>query len=206
MTTPLHFKPASCSYNTLRSDLLDPKGHFNYAPPKRATSYYLTSAKWRSMPDLSFDAPGRDQCFEDYVPPSVRTFGTMLVKEEEIIEFARRYDPQVFHADPVAARKTVYGGLVARGWHTAAMAMRLIVEHYLSRVASVGSPGADELRWLKPVRPGDKLSVRVSILEARRPESKPDRGVARSLVEVLNQDMAVVMSFRDVNILLCRDD
>jgi acyl dehydratase len=85
------------------------------------------------------------------------------------------------------------------------MAMRLIVEHYLSRVASVGSPGVDELRWLKPVRPGDILSVRVTVLEARRSESKPDRGVVRSLVEVLNQDMVVVMSFKGVNILLCRD-
>jgi acyl dehydratase len=157
------------------------------------------------MPNSPFDTIGRDQCFEDYVPGTVRTFGTMLVKEEEIIEFAKRYDPQVFHTDPVAARKTVYGGLVASGWHTAAMGMRLIVEHYLSRVASVGSPGVDELRWLKPVRPGDKLSVRVSVLEARRSKSKPDRGVVRSLVEILNQDMAVVMSFKGVNILLCRD-
>jgi acyl dehydratase len=157
------------------------------------------------MPNFSFEADSRDQCFEDYVPGSVRTFGSVLVKEEEIIEFARRYDPQVFHTDPVEARKTVYGGLVASGWHTAAMAMRLIVEHYLSHVASVGSPGVDELRWLKPVRPGDRLSVRVSVLEARRSESKPDRGVVRSLVEVLNQDMALVMTFKGVNILLCRD-
>ena len=157
------------------------------------------------MPNLSFDAAGREQCFEDYVPGSVRTFGTILVTEEEIIGFARRYDPQIFHTDPSAARKTIYGGLVASGWHTAAMVMRLIVEHYLSRAASVGSPGVDELRWLKPVLPGDKLSVRVSVLEARRSESKPDRGIVRSLVEVLNQDMAVVMSFKGVNILLCRD-
>ena len=109
------------------------------------------------MPNLSVDAAGRDQCFEDFVPGSVRTFGTALVTEEEIIGFARRYDPQIFHSDPVAARKTVYGGLVASGWHTAAMAMRLIVEHYLSRVASAGSTGVDEVRWLKDVRPGDKL-------------------------------------------------
>ena len=157
------------------------------------------------MPDSSHDADGREQCFEDYVPGSVRTFGTILVKEEEIIDFAKRYDPQVFHIDPVAARETVYRGLVASGWHTAAMAMRLIAENYLSRTAGAGSPGVDELRWLKPVRPGDKLSVRVSILEARRSVSKPDRGVVRSFVEVLNQDMAVVMSWKGVNILLCRD-
>lgn len=113
------------------------------------------------MPNFSVDADGRDQCFEDFVPGSVRTFGSVLVTEKEIVEFARHYDPQVFHSDPVAARKTVYGGPVASGWHTAAMAMRLIVEHYLCRVVSVGSPGVDEVRWLKPVRPGDRLSVRV---------------------------------------------
>jgi acyl dehydratase len=156
------------------------------------------------MTDLSLDATGGDQCFEDFVPGSVRTFGTVLVKEQEIIEFARRYDPQVFHTDPVAARKTPYGGLVASGWHTAAMAMRLIVDHNLSQVASAGSPGVDEVRWLKPVRPGDELSVRVTVLESRRSESKPDRGVVRSLVEVLNQHMEVVMSFKGVSLLLCR--
>jgi acyl dehydratase len=157
------------------------------------------------MPNLFLDSASREKYFEDYVPGSVRTFGTILVKEDEIIDFARRYDPQVFHTDPVGARKTAYGGLVASGWHTAAMAMRIIVEHYLSPVASVGSPGVDELRWLKPVRPGDKLSVRLTVLEARRSESKPDRGVVRSLVEVLNQDMTVVMSFKGVNILFCRE-
>ena len=157
------------------------------------------------MPNFSFDAAGGDQCFEDFVPGSVRTSGTVLVTEEEIIEFAKRYDPQVFHTDPVAARDSIYGGLVASGWHTAAMAMRLIVENYLSGVASVGSPGVDEVRWLKPVRPGDKLSVRVTVLEARRSESKPDRGIVRSLVEVLNQDMVVVMSFKGVTMVLCRN-
>src|SRR5512143_1274936 len=129
------------------------------------------------MPDLSSDAASREEFFEEYVPGSVRTFGTLLMKEEEIIEFARCYDPQVFHTDPVAARKTVYGGLVASGWHTAAMAARLISENYLSGVASVGSPGVDEVRWLKPVRPGDRLSVRVTVLDTRRSESKPDRGL-----------------------------
>jgi acyl dehydratase len=157
------------------------------------------------MPNLSFDAAGGDQCFEDFVPGSVRTSGTVLVTEEEIIEFAKRYDPQVFHTDPDAARDSIYGGLVASGWHTAAMAMRLIVENYLSGVASVGSPGVDEVRWLLPVRPGDRLSVRVTVLEARRSESKPDRGIVRSLVEVLNQDMAVVMSFKGVTMVLCRN-
>jgi len=157
------------------------------------------------MSNSSFYLPSRERYFEDYVPGSVGTFGTVLVKEEEIIEFARHYDPQIFHSDPVGARKTVFGGIVASGWHTAAMAMRLIVEHYLSPVSSVGSPGVDELRWLKPVRPGDKLSIRVSILEARPSGSKPDRGVVRSFLEVLNQDMEVVMSWKGLNIMLRRN-
>jgi acyl dehydratase len=153
---------------------------------------------------LSVDAAAGEKFFEDYVPGSVRTFGTILVKEEEIIQFAIRYDPQVFHTDPSAARKTIYGGLVASGWHTAAMAMRLLVDHYLSPSSSMGSPGVDELRWLKPVRSGDMLSVRVSVLEARRSRSKPDRGIVRSLIEVLNQEMTVVMSWKGLGIFLCR--
>jgi acyl dehydratase len=150
-------------------------------------------------------SPVGNRCFEDYVPGSVREFGSIAVTEEEIIAFAKKYDPQVFHTDPDEARKTMYGGLVASGWHTAAMAMRLLVEHYLSHAASLGSPGIDELRWLKPVRPGDVLSVRVTVEEARRSRSTPDRGVVRSLVEVKNQTGEVVMSLRGVNILRCRN-
>jgi acyl dehydratase len=154
---------------------------------------------------LVFDAgKERERFFEDYIPGSISTFGTITVKDEEIIEFATRYDPQVFHTDPSAARKTVYGGLVASGWHTAAMAMRLLVEHYLSPSSSMGSPGVDELRWLKPVRPGDRLSVRVTIAEARRSRSKPDRGIVRTNVEVLNQDATVVTSWKGTGIMRCR--
>lgn len=105
----------------------------------------------------------------------------------------------------VEATKTVFGGLVASGWHTAALAMRLIVDHYLSHVASLGSPGVDELRWLKPVRPGNRLSLRVSIVETRRSRTRPDRGIVRSLVEVINQDHEVVMSSKGMNMLQCRD-
>lgn len=83
--------------------------------------------------------------------------------------------------------------------------MRLIVDHYVSRVASLGSPGIDEVRWLKPVRPGDKLSVRISILEARRSRTKPDRGTVRGLVEVINQNREVVMSWKGMSIIRCRD-
>jgi acyl dehydratase len=97
------------------------------------------------------------------------------------------------------------GGLIASGWHTAAMTMRLFVEHYLSKVATLPSPGLDELRWLRPVRPGDRLRVRVTVTEAKRSRSKPDRGLVRALVEVLNQNGEVVMSFRPMNLMRCRN-
>ena len=100
--------------------------------------------------------------------------------------------------------KAPFGGLIASGWHTAAMMMRLIVDNFLPKSASLGSPGIDELRWLRPVRPGDVLRVRLSVLEATRSRSKPDRGVVRTLCEVLNQDRAVVMSLKAMNIIACR--
>ena len=109
------------------------------------------------------------------------------------------------HIDPAAAAQGPFGGLIASGWHTAAMVMRLFVEHYLSKVATLPSPGIDELRWVRPVRPGDRLRVRVTVVEANRSRSKPDRGMVRGLVEVLNQSDEVVMSFRPMNLLRCRE-
>jgi acyl dehydratase len=156
------------------------------------------------MAVATFTVPIDKRYLEDYEPGAVYEFGSVVVEEEEIIAFARRYDPQIFHTDPGAARKTVFGGLVASGWHTAALAMRMLVDHYISHVACLGSPGADELRWLKPVRPGDTLSLRVTVLKVKRSRSKPDRGVVRSFVEVLNQDREVVMTRQAVGIMLCR--
>ena len=145
------------------------------------------------------------RCLEDYVVGSVSEFGSIAVEEAEIIDFARRFDPQVFHTDPEAAKKTIYGGLIASGWHTASMMMRLIVDHYLPTTRSLGSPGIDNMRWIMPVRPGDELSVRVTVMEANRSRSKPDRGVVRSFIEVLNQNHEVVLSVTAVNFILCRD-
>jgi acyl dehydratase len=142
--------------------------------------------------------------FEDYVAGTIHECGTITVEEDEIIAFGRRFDPQVFHTDPEAAKSTIYTGLIASGWHTAALMMRLFVDNFLSHVASLGSPGVDELRWLVPVRPGDTLSLRVTILKTNRSRSKPDRGVVLSLIEVLNQDRIVAMSMKAVNFLLCR--
>ncbi len=157
------------------------------------------------MTDSKFSVPVEERYFEDYVPGSVYEFGSIVVKEEEIIDFATRYDPQVFHTNPDAAQKTIFGGLVASGWHTAAIAMRLLVDHYISHVACLGSPGADELRWLKPVRPGDELSIRVTVLETRRSRSKPDQGIVRSFVEVMNQNREVVMTRKALSMMLCRN-
>ncbi len=139
------------------------------------------------------------------MPGSVYEFGSILMEEKEMIDFATRYDPQAFHTDPDAARKSVFGGLIASGWHTGAVSMRLIVDHYLSRVASLGSLGIDEMRWLKPVRPRDELSIRVTVLQVRLSQSKPDRGIVRSLVEVMNQNREVVMSRIAINFVRCRN-
>ena len=156
------------------------------------------------MTRSTFRTQREDRYFEDYEPGAVYEFGDITVDEEEMISFARQYDPQVFHTDPRAAAKTMFGGLIASGWLTAALAMRLIVDHYLSHAASLGSPGIDEVRWLKPVRPGDRLSVRINILEARRSHKKPDRGTVIALVEVINQKSEVVMSWKGINIIRCR--
>ncbi len=146
-----------------------------------------------------------ERWFEDYVPGSVEEYPPITVAEDEVLAFGRRYDPQPFHADPDAARHGPFGGLIASGWHTTAMMMRVLVENYFSEASSLGSPGIDELRWTRPVRPGDKLRVRVSILDAKRSRSKPDRGLIRSRVEVLNQDSEVVMSLTAMNLIRARE-
>jgi acyl dehydratase len=151
-----------------------------------------------------FAVPVEDRYFEDYLPGAVSECGEIPVTEAEIIEFARRFDPQYIHVDREQAVRGPFGGLIASGWHTAAMMMRLIVDNFLPKSASLGSPGIDELRWLKPVRPGDVLSVRLSVLEATRSRSKPDRGVVRTLFEVLNQNREVVMSLKAMNIIASR--
>ncbi|HVV12877.1 MaoC family dehydratase [Amycolatopsis sp.] len=145
-----------------------------------------------------------DRYFEDYVPGSTQEFGTIKVTEAEILEFATKYDPQTFHTDPVAAAEGPFGGLIASGWHTTAMMMRLLADNYLSKVASLGSPGIDELRWIKPVRPGDELRLRVTVLQARPSKSKPDRGLVHSRIEVFNQDDELVFQAIALNFLLRR--
>ena len=145
--------------------------------------------------------PPAERYFEDYHVGMVSEFGEVTVTADEIVEFARRYDPQTMHTDPVAAARGPFGGLIASGWHTAALVMRLVVAHYLSKVATLPSPGIDELRWVRPVRPGDALSVRVTVLEVRPSRSKPDRGLLRSRIEVLDREGAIVMTLVALNML-----
>ncbi|GAA3572942.1 MaoC family dehydratase [Amycolatopsis ultiminotia] len=151
-----------------------------------------------------FSAPIDDRWFEDYPFGAVYEFGDVAVTREEIVEFARQFDPQSFHVDPVAAEAGPFGGLIASGWHTCGLMMRMFAEHYLSSVASLGSPGIDELRWPRPVRPGDRLWLRATVTEARLSRSKPDRGLVRTLVEVFNGDSELVLSGNAVNFLAVR--
>ena len=155
-----------------------------------------------SAPD--FSVPIDQRYFEDYTVGSTYEFGTVTVDETEAITFARAFDPQPMHIDPVAAAQGPFGGLIASGWHTVALMMRLYVDNYLSSVASLVSPGIDELRWLEPVRPGDTLRIRVTISDSQRSRSKPDRGMVRTLIEVLNQRGEIVSSMRAMNLLRCR--
>ena len=153
------------------------------------------------MTTAEFAVPIDERYFEDYLPGSVYEYGSLTVTEPEIIEFAKRFDPQAMHIDPERAAQGRYGGIVASGWHTVGLAMRLFVDHYLSKVASLASPGVDEIRWPNPVRPGDTLRVRLSILETRPSRSKADRGVIRTLIEALNQNDQLVLSMIGISIL-----
>ena len=136
--------------------------------------------------------------FEDLAPGTVLEFGDAEMTAEAIIEFARQFDPQPFHIDPEAAKTSLFGGLCASGWHTASVMMRLWVDNYLSSEASLGSPGVDEVRWHRPVFPGDRLSCRVEVLSATPSRSKPFMGTVRSKCQVLNQNGEVVMSLNGI--------
>ncbi len=144
--------------------------------------------------------------FDDYLPGATYDCGSISVSEDEIVSFARQFDPQPFHLDPAAAARGPFGGLIASGWHTAALVMRQLVEHYLPEEASLGSPGLDEMRWPDPVRPGDTLRVRASVVETRRSLSKPDRGIMRTAIEAVNQDGRTVMRATAINFLRVRPD
>jgi acyl dehydratase len=143
---------------------------------------------------------------EDYVLGVTYECGSVGVDQASIIAFGKEFDPQPFHVDPVAAAAGPFGGLIASGWHTSALVMRLLVENYLSAKSSLGSAGIDELRWPHPVRPGDTLRVRATVAESRRSLSKPDRGIVRTVIEAVNQDGQTVMRATGINFVLVRPD
>jgi len=139
--------------------------------------------------------------FEDFTPGHVIELRNHTITRDEIIAFAKQFDPQPFHLDDEAAKKTIYGGLIASGWHTGAISMRLLYDGLVKDTVSLGSPGVDELRWVKPVRPGDTLSARVTVLECIPSRSKPDRGIVRSAVEMRNQHDEVVVTSKGLSLL-----
>jgi acyl dehydratase len=143
--------------------------------------------------------------WEDFEVGQKVRIGSKVAKREEMIEFASKYDPQPFHVDEAAAARSMYGGLIASGWHTGAMVMRLMCENYLLQSASLGSPGIDHLKWLKPVRPDDRLEVYRTTLESRASRSKPEMGVVKFLWEVMNQNGELVMTMEGYGMFLRRD-
>ena len=134
--------------------------------------------------------------FEDFPAGRVDESGPRTITLEEMLEFARKYDPQPFHLDEEAAKKTIFDGLIGSGWLTVSVMMRLLWDTMLKDVMSLGSPGSDEIRWLRPVRPGDTLRARFTVVEAIPSRSKPDRGVVKTFTELLNQHDEVVMTMR----------
>jgi acyl dehydratase len=126
--------------------------------------------------------------WEDLQPGQPRDLGTVTMSAEEIKDFARQFDPQPFHVDEEAGRRSIFGSLCASGWHTCALAMKLTVENFLSEAASLGSPGVENLRWLKPVYPGDMLRLRQTVVESRALRSRPEVGLVRSRWEMFNQN------------------
>lgn len=144
--------------------------------------------------------------FEDLSIGDTHEFGNKLVLREEVIDFAKQFDPQPFHLDDEAAAKTHFGKLCASGWHTCAMTMRLLVDDLMDRkMAGAGSPGIDRIRWRRPVFPGDRLRVRTTVLEKHPKDNRPDMGLMLNQIEVFNQDDIVVMTLVSRSLVMRRE-
>ncbi|MBS4001788.1 MAG: MaoC family dehydratase [Afipia sp.] len=156
------------------------------------------------MTQTTFQGFIHDRYFEDYRVGESYEFGPICIDKNDIIDFAEKYDPQVMHVDATKSEQGPYGGLIASGWHTVSMLMRLYVDHYLSAVGSLASPGVNELRWHRPVRPGDCLKLRVSVLNSQPSRSKADRGLVVSYLEGVNQNQEVVCTMQAMNLLMKR--
>jgi acyl dehydratase len=142
--------------------------------------------------------------WEDFAVGTVREFGGLKLEKADIIRFAKEWDPQPFHVDEEAAKRSPYGGLIASGWQTCAAAMRMCCDAYLLDAASLGSPGVENVRWVKPVRPGDTLKVRLEVLEARELKSKPGVGLVKNRWQLFNQDGEEVMQMEGYGMFLQR--
>jgi acyl dehydratase len=151
-----------------------------------------------------FAASIDDRYLEDYAAGAVYEYGYRTVTEEEILGFAATFDPQPIHLDPCFALSGPFNGLIASGWHTAAVFTRLYVDHYVSRVASLASPGVDEVRWPAPLRPGDRVRIRCTILESRVSRTKPDRGLVRTHGQLINADDQDVLRLDLMNLFARR--
>lgn len=145
------------------------------------------------------------QYFEDIEIGAVRELGSHTFTQDAIIAFAKQFDPQPFHIDPAAAEHSSFGGLVASGWHTAATVMRLLVDAAVDLEASLGSPGFDDLAWLKPVRPGDTLRARMTCIDKSPSRSRPGIGSGRFLIEAFNQKDELVMHYTSIGIMRFRN-
>lgn len=137
-----------------------------------------------------------DLYLDDLAPGQEYTLGPRMLDEDAIVAFAAEYDPQPFHVDAAAAAQSIYGGLIASGWQTCAIYMRMLCDGFLYRVHGMGSPGVDELRWLAPVRPGDTLTGTLRIESVRPSQSKPDRGIITTAGELRNQNGDVVLTLK----------
>lgn len=142
--------------------------------------------------------------FEDFEVGHTIEVGLRTISEDDIIDFARQYDPQPFHVDKDAAAASIYGGLISSGWQTVLLMMRAMVDGYLRDSSSQGSPGMDEVRWLKPVRPGDTLTFSSTVLAVKPSTSKPDRGVVQSQWTARNQHGEVVATLKGMGLFLRR--
>jgi len=143
--------------------------------------------------------------FEDFYVGQTDSFGDYLVTEAEIIEFAKKYDPQPFHTDPEFAKNSFHGQVISSGWMTCSMMMRMLCDHFLSNSSSIGSPGVDQLRWIRPVYAGDRLTVSAEIEHVRESKSKPGIGIVNYKVDVLNQKDEIVLSVKSTGMFLTRE-
>ncbi|WP_052460869.1 MaoC family dehydratase [Microbacterium gorillae] len=151
-----------------------------------------------------FAAARDERWFEDYSTGTTSSCGPLEVTQDDILDFAEKFDPQPIHLDSESAQNGPFGGLIASGWHTASLMMRLYADHYLSHPASLGGPGIDALRWVAPVRPGDELTLHTTVAASRRSKKQPEKGIVHTNVELTNQRDEVVFTCTVINMIRTR--